>query len=264
MLIIASPKLKAVSFIFFTLLFMGFSSFLFTSPKLSPSADMAIYNKYLWRGMNISNKVVAQPSLNLSYSKFNFNIWGNLELTDVNEASYGKKSKNKFTEVDYSLAWGHSIDKFNLEGGIIHYRFPNTGSKPTSEIFASITADTLLNPSYSLYWDIDAASGGFYNHFGLGHQFANLLELSKETFLSLDLSGHIGFGSSKYNLVYFSENAGHFTDYSLALSLPIKGKGNWELSPQLAYTSIINDNIRKKVSFKKDNYLWGIRANVSF
>ena len=111
MLKTASSKLKAISFIFYSLLLLGFSSSLFTSPKLSPSVDLGIYNKYLWRGINISNKAVAQPSLNLSYSKVNFNVWGNLELSNVNESSYERKSKNKFTEIDYSLAWGHSINK---------------------------------------------------------------------------------------------------------------------------------------------------------
>lgn len=235
-----------------------------TPASLSSSIDLSVYNKYLWRGINTSNKAVLQPSVNLSYSQFNLNIWGNMELTNANNANYGKEVKSKFTEIDYTLSYGHSINMFNVEMGLIHYRFPHTGSNPTTEAFGSVAVDTLLNPSYALYWDIDSASGGFYNHFGLGHQFSKVLNLFNKVYLSVDLAAHLGFGSSKYNLAYFSENSGHFTDYSLAISFPIQGESNWTIVPQAAYTSLVNKRIREKVSFKKDNYVLGINLNASF
>lgn len=229
---------------------------LFHAIDLQPSFEMAYLNKYVWRGINGTNKPVLQPSASLAYEQFYFNLWGNFELTDINQSRY------KFTEYDFTLSRGFNYRALNIETGLIHYRFPHTGNNPTSEVFTNFSINTLLSPSYGIYWDIDQASGGFYNDFSVSHQFKKVFDFRDDFFSSLDLAAHIGFASRKYNLSYFRVNAGHFSDYACSVSLPTQW-GKWMFIPQVSFSGLINKQIRSKASYKKDNLVYGVNFSYS-
>ena len=103
-----------------------------------------------------------QPSANISKGGFTFNVWGNYELTDVND--YGPPhgdGKNKFTEIDLTAEYAFSWENFSFPVGIIHYLFPNTSAEATTEIYAGASYDWVVTPSLTVYQDIDEAHGQY-------------------------------------------------------------------------------------------------------
>ena len=82
------------------------------------SAELAVWNKYVWRGIIATDDPVLQPAAEVGFGGISLGVWANLELTDVND------SQTEFTEVDYTLAYGLKLPMVDLEAGLIHYAFP--------------------------------------------------------------------------------------------------------------------------------------------
>ncbi|MCC6872026.1 MAG: hypothetical protein IT351_06545, partial [Candidatus Fermentibacter sp.] len=51
----------------------------------SVTADVTWNSKYVWRGLPCDEESVLQPSLFLSLTGLTAGVWGNVEMTDVNE-----------------------------------------------------------------------------------------------------------------------------------------------------------------------------------
>ena len=47
--------------------------------------DAAFVSKYIWRGQRLTNDWSMQPSMTFGASGFSFNVWGNMDMTAVNE-----------------------------------------------------------------------------------------------------------------------------------------------------------------------------------
>ena len=67
-----------------------------TAQEAELSFDSPMYSQYNWRGINLVNGVVWQPSINVDYGSLSFNFWGNLELSSV--SAY--PGSGRFTEFD--------------------------------------------------------------------------------------------------------------------------------------------------------------------
>ena len=61
-------------------------------PKFALTADY--FTKYIWRGQNLNDKSVFQPSVSVGLNGFTASVWGNLDLTGKNH------NCSEFTEVD--------------------------------------------------------------------------------------------------------------------------------------------------------------------
>ena len=89
------------------------------SNAVSLSTSVDIYNRYVWRGLDIANTPSIQPSLSIAYSGFEFGTWG--AYTMSNEASDSD-------EIDFWLSY-----TANLNNGVsfsliaTDYYFPNAG-----------------------------------------------------------------------------------------------------------------------------------------
>ena len=59
------------------------------------SADFS--GKYIWRGQNLNDDQVFQPGISAAYGNFTAGIWGNLDLTGINDRN------GDFLEMDYYL-----------------------------------------------------------------------------------------------------------------------------------------------------------------
>ena len=181
----------------------------FAEEEASPArpefgVDLAFANKYVWRGMLLTDGPVFQPAATLGYKGASINVWGNLDLNNAND------NAGEFNEVDLTLDYTHSIKEFSVSGGMIYYDFPNTDFRSTLELYLAAGVDILLQPSITVYFDVDQAEG-IYGTFGLSHSFD--LPDSDSVSWSLDLATSIGLGSSKYNDFYFVVYDVAFTDF---------------------------------------------------
>ncbi len=232
--------------------------FLSAEIPINVDAEVSGVSKYIWRGMEVNEDFVIQPSITASVGPVSFNVWGNMDTTDYGEeAGYGDES-GEFTEIDLTFDYSYSYKIVTLNLGIINYTFPNSVGESTYEGYLSIGLNTFLSPTLSLYYDFDEING-FYGNFGISHSF----NFSK--IVSLDLSTSIGYGDSDFNKGYFGENSSGFVDFNLGTSLNIKVNKYITITPFINYSSIIDDDLRAKDAYEdNDNLYGGLTISASF
>jgi hypothetical protein len=224
------------------------------------SADVTFANKYVWRGIRLTDGPVMQPSVTVGWYGFSFNIWGNMDLDDANA------NNGQFNEIDYTLDYTTTLFEPLewLEGsvGFIVYQFPNTAFPTTTEFYLGLAApDVLLSPSLTAYFDIDEING-VYLQGAIGHSF-DLGELCEGVSAAIDLGATLGVGSDNYCQGYFGVDKSSFTDYSFSLAMPIAIGDNVSVTPSVTLTGVITGPLRSAVA-ESENIVYGVNVGVSF
>lgn len=224
--------------------------------KWEVEAELASNSKYVWRGMNLVDDWVIQPSLTISRGGFSANLWANYEPTD--ETGHQKK----ITEVDLSAQYTFDIGGFSIPLGLIHYLFPNTSAPATTEVFAGVSYEWLVTPSLTIYHDLDQAHG---QYLALGLDYAYQLPLGlKQASLGLELGAGVGYASSDYNQFYFGVDRAAWSDWYLGLSLPVGLLDHkFTLTPRLTYTALIDDDL-KETTGQDSNTFVGLSLAYAF
>lgn len=116
-----------------------------------PGFELSVggYSSYIWRGFRLSEEELQiQPSATVSMGGFSANIWAEYD-SDTEE----------WLELDYTASYGHAFDMINLELGYIHYDI-NEGLD-SDEIYFSAGFNSFLNPSVTVYVDVNEGEGAF-------------------------------------------------------------------------------------------------------
>ena len=152
------------------------------SQPLGVGFTLDYFSKYIWRGQNLNDKSVFQPSVYLSKYGFTASIWGNQDWTGIND------NGGNFTEFDYTLDYTNTIpglDWLSGSAGVIHYTFPHTPFASTTEVYGGLTLNKVpLTPSIKIYRDVDEMQGTYYQ-FGLGHTFEKITKWNESVFAIL-------------------------------------------------------------------------------
>jgi hypothetical protein len=220
------------------------------------------YSKYIWRGQNINDESVLQPTISASAYGFTGSIWGNLDLT--NESQTAPDNSWEFSEFDYSLDYTAAVpdvDWLNFSVGTIHYEFPNTTFKPTTEVYGGLSFGVPLSPSFKWYRDLDEADGS-YLLFGLGHIFEKLMTWSETCYCGLQLGASAGWGNAAYNDGYFGVDRDKFNDLTLSTGLCVQ-IDSWMVRPNINYSTMLDDDIRQATD-KSDNLWAGVGISTGF
>ncbi|MEN8008097.1 MAG: TorF family putative porin [Candidatus Krumholzibacteriota bacterium] len=232
---------------------------------LDIEAELPYYTKYVWRGMNLVDDAVLQPSIEVGLFGFELGVWGNLDLTDINGDS------GKFSEVDYFLGYELELPLVELGTGFIFYTFPEIDGAGTTEFYLSAEAGVLLSPSLAVYFDIDEVKGTYWEA-SVNHDFA-LGETA-----TLNLAAGLGMGSESYINGYFGEMllvpnpdlGASPADYHVRASLPFHPVPLFTIAPSVTYTSLLGDaetaldNDELLYYGKSENVVWGIAAGFEF
>ena len=233
-------------------------------------AELPLYSKYIWRGINAVDDYVLQPNLELGLFGFTLGVWGNLELSDVNGTS------GDFTEIDYSLGYSLGLAIVELGAGFILYDYPNASSFNTTEFYIYGKANVLLSPTLTIYQDIDQFKGAYWEA-SIGHGIG----VGEST--QIDLTTGLGLGSKSYIQGYFPVDPGlpwepefstgaSSTDYFIDAKVPFHPIPFLTVAPSLTWTSLLGD-AKKSVdavpddsvfSGKTGNFYWGLSATFSF
>ena len=217
--------------------------------------------KYIWRGQNLSDDPVFQPGLSAGYKGLTAAIWGNLELTNINGNS------GDFSEVDYSLDYSGEVP--NIEGigysvGVIYYDFPGTAVKDTTEVYCGLNFDLPLNPSITVYHDVDEAEGSYVS-LALGHSIEKIAELGPDLPVGMEIGASLGWGSGSYNKYYWGTDQSKLNDLAFSVSFPVEIAG-WTVAPSLNYITLLSDDIRDTDAYGTDSdfFFAGISLSKSF
>jgi len=225
------------------------------------SADLGVYNKYVWRGMVLTDEAVLQPGASLEFMGFGLGIWGNMDLTDINENS------SEFNEIDYTLSYGLAVPMFDLNFGLIYYDFPNTTANATTELFVEASAGVILSPSIGIYADIDEIKGTYIS-LGAGHS------IPLNPTLSLDIDAALGLGTKGYTDGYFGVaeitpstdalSAG-VSDFSIGASVSFSVIPMISVTPSVTYATLLGDVKDSKADGEDtDALVIGATASFSF
>jgi hypothetical protein len=181
------------------------------------SADFTVYSEYIFRGVDLSgNDIMLSPSATFAYKGFSAYYWGAYNDSDSGDTWYEEADLG--ADYTFSMLDG----KLSLTGGALYYWYPDGNSgRDTWELYAKAAYDTILNPSVSLYYDIDEFHGGYLT-FGIGHSFdiGSKIGLKEGMSLSIDPSAALSIDLG-YNSRASSSNV-QFNDLLLGVAVPFQ------------------------------------------
>ena len=228
-------------------------------PKTSGYASVDVMSTYVWRGQKLSNSVVVQPSVGITYGVFGANIWANYDSDSKIDEGDGH---GEFNETDLTLSYTRSMDKWTFGAGYIYYALNNAND--TQELYLSAAYDILLKPTLAVYYDFDEGTGAFLVA-SVGHSF----EVAK------GINWNIG-ASASYNInnkvMGFDEDGDDFSNFynaelSTSLNIPV-----WKaisITPKFAYSFPLSNDAEdalEKISDDgdKDIFYGGVNITLSF
>ncbi len=219
------------------------------------------FDKYIWRGQNLSDDPVFQTGISASYKGLTAAIWSSMDLTNINGNS------GDFSEIDCSLDYSSAIP--GMEGigysvGVIYYDFPGTTVKDTTEIYLGLNFDLPLSPSITVYHDVDEAEGSYVS-LAVGHSIEKIAELGPDLPVGMEISASLGWGSGSYNKYYWGTDQSKLNDMAFSVSFPLEIAG-WTVAPSLNYVTLLSDDIRDTDTYGTDSdfFFAGISLSKSF
>ena len=209
-----------------------------------PTGDFttAVLNKYVWRGYELSrNSVVVQPSMTIGYKGFSANFWGNLD-TKAYDATGAQHYTGTGNETDLTLSYSKTVALFNVLGGYVYYSLAplnkNAASRSDSqEVFATVSLNTLLSPSLTVYKEIDHYRSWYFLA-AVSHaiEFNKVITLklaaSAAYLLSTDADPYPKYDS---NALVTTDKFSNFHDGSVSANLPIKVSTYVTITPTASY-----------------------------
>lgn len=198
--------------------------------KVNIEANLYFYSKYIFRGLNFGNKPIFQPSLTLNYKDVIATILGTCDTGDENA-----------NEFDLLLDYTKEINKeINLSFGYNFFRFIDLGQN-TQEVYAGVSLNRALSPSFMFYHDFDLAKGNYAE-----------LSISKSNkFKNLSLNTKASLG---YNDRYFWDKSG-FSHLDFQVLIAIKISDKVTICPRLNYIKALNKDF-------KNEFVSGIGVNI--
>lgn len=241
-----------------SLICLGLAGLSAATAKIDWSFETSYYNKYVWRGVNLANEGVLQPSLTGSWNGWTVNFWGNYELTDENTYYGTSTGKNRITEWDSTLSRSFDFEGGTANVGITHFDFPNTGGASTTELFATFTFKQSFSPYISVAYDIDETDG-FYAKFGGNYGVPCALVKGA----NWNLGAWVGYGSEKFNNFWYNNNESGMADYGLEAKMSYDFTPNTFGTVHLQYTGFLNDDHLSGLG-NRSNFVFGLGFGARF
>lgn len=161
-----------------------------------------------------------------------------------------------YEEHDFGLDYTWTRDRLSLILGAVAYTYGQPADfDDTTEVYGLASLDVLLEPTLSLYWDVDLYGGG-YASFGLAHD----LPLVGER-LTLGLSTTLGYDLGYYSDIYATGLGQGWNDLLLGADL------SWEVHGPLAVHLGVQRSIALEVldaAGQEDETVYTVGTALSF
>jgi len=139
-------------------------------------ADLGLFSSYVWRGLSLTNKPVAQPDLYVTFDAGKASVtlggWANIDLgkyddPDDDFSESGGESAFNFAEFDPWAEVSFPVgEKTTLTAGATAYIYPNdaglTSDANTVEIYGKAAFDVPLSPKVAVWYDVDKIKGAYF------------------------------------------------------------------------------------------------------
>jgi hypothetical protein len=238
--------------------------------------DLDLFSSYVWRGLTLTNKPVAEPGLWVSIPAGNASVtvggWANIDLgqyDDIDDdiSQSGGTSAFNLSEFDPYAEISFPAGKATLTGGVIGYVYPNElddapnggldSEANTLEVYGKLGFDVPLGPELSVYYDVDKIKGA-YIEANLSHS------LAASEAVAIDLGATAGFSAGQgipedlLSDESFNFADDGFTHLDLSAGVPFAA-GAVSITPVIHFV-IAGDDFTKITSpsnVDSDTKLWG-------
>jgi len=220
--------------------------------EVEGDAYVGFYDKYLWRGYDLSGSVgVVQGGMDLSHKGFSLGYWTNIQADDDTEEN-AAFSSGEATETDITLKYSLDLGELvSASAGNIFYNLE--GLDDTNEAFVGVTFNTLLAPTLTTYYDWDECDeDGLFITAAVSHGF----DLAEG--LSASLGALIAFNQeSDYAVGDYSD----WHNYELSASLNYAVNENISVSPSFLFSSPISEGAKAAIDSET---VGGIKVTFAF
>lgn len=219
-------------------------------------SDLTWNSKYVWRGINVTEDPVLQPSITFGYGDLSLNVWANLDTTAVNDYEW------QANEIDYTLDYSTSWEKLNFSVGGIFYQFPGAEDVDTVEAYGAIGLDVPSSPRLTVYQDLDEHDGT-YLALSFGHTFEDVWKPSESVRMGVEVGTSFAYGTRKHNLCYYGADTSGWADAMVSLGLPFAIGDHVTVTPAIHHSWILSDGLSDALG--EDSVFWaGVSVAVSF
>jgi hypothetical protein len=230
-----------------------------------PTVDFSIspMTKYVWRGQELSkDSIVIQPSLTVGYKGFTANLWGNLDTKP--SAPAGKSYASTWTETDLTFAYNKTFGPVTAGVGYIYYGLASANKDApaplnSQEVFATLTLNTLLSPTLTVYKEIDHYHQ-WYFLLGVSHAF----EFNKTVSLKLAASASYLLSDDANTYAKYDTQAlsttnkfSNFHDGVITASLPIVAANHITITPTVSYVFPLCDDAKYEMQARSQKVSLG-------
>lgn len=220
--------------------------------KVSGDVYVGPVSKYVWRGFDLSEgRGVVQGGVDVSYKDFTVSYWSNAQMAGSPTLKAGD-----VTETDITLNYTYKpVELLTLNVGNIYYNLD--GFADTNELYLKTTLNTLLSPTFTVYYDWDEArEAGLFYTFSVGHS----LGLMKNVGLNLGALASYNMESD-----YSTGNYNNWHNYELTASVDYSINDNIKISPYYLYSNAFNSTARNNAVFEvTDQSVVGLKAAFIF
>ncbi len=223
---------------------LGFSTVGLAEGDVSVGVGADFMSKYVWRGQNLVDDWVAQPSVSVGYKGLTGSVWGNSDITGETVDDW------EFTELDYTIDYSGTVpgvDGLGFSVGAIYYDFPNSDLPGTTELYWGFSLDVPASPSITVYHDVDEADG-MYVSLGVGHS----LDMPEEIPVGVDLGASLGWGNKKYNEFYWGTDGSELNDLVLSVGFPFEVAGV-SVTPSVSYIALLGSDVKDSDAYDTDD-----------
>lgn len=211
-----------------------------------------IYSKYMFRGYNLSEGNVIQPSSWISYKNITLSLWSNLDLKN-------HLNKPKCSEIDVILNYNYSFKNFSIEPAVQFYYYPNDEESPT-------TGETTLRLSYNINefsvstsqnLDFIEYKGSYYTDASIGYEHW----FNDNSGLNLQLC--LGWSNPAFNEEYLGLRKSTFIAF-FNISYTQYTYGGLYIKPKLEVSNIFDNEIEEYTELKQPYFNFGFSMGIDF
>lgn len=229
---------------------------------ITGSYEVDYFTKYMWRGMDWTDGGVLWQTLTLNYKGFSGYVFGGMDLTNTNSYPPMHKPAGNFTEYDLGLSYTLTNKGVGYTAGFQNYVFARTGTNQMSEAYVSVALPMFLNPTLSVYRDVEQAQG-YYADLAASYTFPKGFRLSDTTKLPLQVTASLGAGDAKFDKFFYGDDNAGFADLTLGASTGIPWGKNGTLTPSVKYSTLLTDAMQNNLPHRS-NLWFGLSYTYAF
>ncbi len=235
-------------------------------PTVTGDVYVGPVSKYLFRGNDLSKKpygsdFAIQGGIDLYYKAFTLSYWGNA-LNRYSDGTYNRAKVNETDLIiDYAIPYTIPyLDNLKFNVGTLYYAVD--ASADTNEFYLKASYDTLLKPTFTVYWDnMLAKKAGLFYSAAISHK----ISIERNLFAA-NVGALVSYNQRNPSAAYTVEGDGVYSgwhNYELTASIDYTPTANITITPSYMFSNGLSSGAKDLVGIGAQN-AYGIKAMFAF